>query len=146
MSSESNYEITWLIRRIFRQMARVAGENLDGLGITAADRAVLEFLYQNEALSVPEIAERYDVSRQHVQVTVNALLEKGLVARKPNPRHKRSDLICLSAAGKKCFRKVRQQDAVLVEALFAEIPERRLATTLKTLKLLNHRLNKGGLT
>jgi len=143
MSIETDYEITWLIRRIFRQMARVAGENLEAFDITAADRAVLEFLFQHEALSVPEIAERYDVSRQHVQVTVNALLDKRLVTKKANPRHKRSDLIGLSAAGKKCFRKVRQQDAVLVEALFAGIPERQLTTTLNTLKLLNKRLNEG---
>ena len=71
--------------------------------------------------------------------------EAGFAEWRDNPRHKRSDLICLSAAGKKCFRKVRQQDAVLVEALFAEIPERQLVTTRKTLKLLNNRLNEGGL-
>ena len=145
MPRQSNYEITWLIRRIFRQMARTAGESLEALGITAADRAVLEFLYPDEMLSVPEIAERYDVTRQHVQVTVNALLEKGLVTKRPNPRHKRSDLICLSRSGKKLFGRVRKNDARLIAQLFQDIPDRQLATTRKTLNQLHHRLQTGDL-
>ena len=145
MPDSSNYEITWLIRRIFRQMARIAGESLESFDITAADRAVLEFLYPDQALSVPEIAERYDVTRQHVQVTVNALLEKGLVTRKPNPRHKRSDLICLSGSGRKLFGQVRKNDARLVRQLFRDIPDRQLATTLKTLNQLHQRLQTGEL-
>ena len=145
MSSEENYEITWLIRRIFRRMAQVAGENLESFGISAADRAVLEFLYPDEALSVPEIAERYDVTRQHIQVTVNALLEKGLVTRKPNPRHKRSALFCLSRSGRKLFGRVRKNDARLIGQLFRDIPESQLATTLKTLNRIHQRLQTGEL-
>lgn len=145
MSNESNYEITWLIRRIFRQMAHLAGESLEPFGISAADRAVLEFLFPDEALSVPEIAQRYAVSRQHVQVTVNALLEKGLVAKSPNPRHKRSSLICLSGTGKKLFERVRKNDSRLVGELFRDIPDRQLAPTLKTLKKLHERLQTGEL-
>ena len=52
----------------------------------------MEFLYPKEALSVPDIARRYDVSRQHVQVTVNTLVERGLARGTVNPRHKRSPL------------------------------------------------------
>lgn len=145
MSPRSNYEITWLIRRIFRGMARVAGEALEPLGISAAERAVLEFLFPDEALSVPEIASRYDVSRQHVQVTVNSLADKRLVGRRPNPRHKRSGLICLSPQGKRLFEDVREQDAKLIEQLFADLPRAHVATTLKTLKELNLRLEKGAM-
>ena len=145
MSARRNYEITWLIRRIFRGMARVAGEALEPLGISAAERAVLEFLFPDEALSVPEIANRYNVSRQHVQVTVNSLIEKRLVDRRPNPRHKRSGLLCLSPRGKRLFEDVRAQDAKLIEELFAELPAAHLATTLKILKELNLRLEEGAL-
>jgi DNA-binding MarR family transcriptional regulator len=143
MSARRNYQITWLIRRIFRGMARVAGEALEPLGISAAERAVMEFLFPDEALSVPEIASRYDVSRQHVQVTVNSLVDKRLVQRRPNPRHKRSGLICLSPQGKRLFEAVRAQDAQLIEELFANLPAAHLATTLKTLKELHLRLEEG---
>jgi hypothetical protein len=86
------YEVTWLIRRVFRAMAQLADSYLRAHGLSAADRAVLEFLYPDGALSVPEIAARYQVSRQHVQVTVNTLLDDGFLQSRPNPRHKRSPL------------------------------------------------------
>ena len=86
------YQVIWLIRRLFRALSQKSGENLEGLGISVADRAVMEFLYREEKLSVPEIAQRYKVSRQHVQVTVNSLLDGGLVVTKENARHKRSPL------------------------------------------------------
>ena len=65
------YQIVWLIRRLFRALAQKSDDSLQDLGISVADRAVMEFLQPDQKLSVPEIAERYQVSRQHVQVTVN---------------------------------------------------------------------------
>ncbi|MDH5346161.1 MAG: hypothetical protein OEW59_10390, partial [Gammaproteobacteria bacterium] len=55
------YEVTWLIRRLFRAMAQRADNDLRAHGLSAADRAVLEFLYPDAMLSVPEIASRYQV-------------------------------------------------------------------------------------
>jgi len=72
------------------------GEHLEGLGITAADRAVMEFLYPEGRLSVPEISRRCRVSRQHVQVTVNSLVDKGLAETRESPGRKRSPLISLT--------------------------------------------------
>ncbi len=89
-SDNAQYQIIWLIRRLFRALAQKSGENLSAFGISVADRAVMEFLYPEKKMSVPEIAERYKVSRQHVQSTVNSLLAQELVETQENPRHKRS--------------------------------------------------------
>lgn len=143
MDSKNRYEITWLIRRLFRAMAVLADEGLRAYGITAADRAVLEFLYPDETLSVPEIAVRYDVSRQHVQATVNRLRAKGLVEATQNPRHKRSPLIVLTRAGATLFAKVRSSDEGLVDQLFEGIPEANQKATRRTLRRLLDRMNEG---
>lgn len=141
--SEDSYEITWLVRRLFRAMASHSNERLRSFDITAADRAVLEFLYPDEWLSVPDIAARYDVSRQHVQVTVNRLVDKGLVTTEDNPRHKRSPLIVLTTAGRNLFSKVIRGDKELVKALFGDIPASNLRTTRRTLGKVLHKLNEG---
>ena len=143
MKATETYEITWLIRRLFRAMASRSNESLSAQNINAADRAVLEFLYAEDALSVPEIASRYEVSRQHVQVTVNRLLEAGLVASTPNPRHRRSPLIRLTAAGKRLFEKILRNDKDIVEALFADISDTQVTTTRKTLQKLYAALSAG---
>jgi len=143
MNSEDRYEITWLIRRLFRAMGSWAEASLQGSGITAADRAVLEFLYPDQALPVPEIAARYNVTRQHVQVTVNRLLDKGLVETRPNPAHKRSPHIRLAPSGHALFRKIRARDTAFIDRLFTDVPATHQRTTRNTLRKLLHHLNEG---
>ena len=130
------YEVTWLIRRLFRAMAQLADRYLRAHGLSAADRAVLEFLHPENELSVPEIATRYQVSRQHVQVTVNALLEDGFLGSRPNPRHKRSPLFTLTRVGRELFSKIRTAEAELLDALFADIPNADIENTRQTLEAM----------
>ena len=128
------YQITWLIRRLFRAMAHDANERLAVLGITAADRAVLEFLYPDKELAVPDIASGYQVSRQHVQTTANGLLAKGLIRSKSNPKHKRSVLFTLTGKGAKLFASVRDNDELALQKAFAGISRGDVAVTHKTLE------------
>lgn len=142
-TNNENYQVVWLVRRLFRAMAQKANENLGQHKLTTADRAVMEFLYPHEQLSVPEIASRYQVSRQHVQVTVNSLLNTGLLESRPNPRHKRSSLMKLSEKGGVLFAKILAKDKETVEALFAEIPHDDQQATLRTLTTLLRELSPG---
>ena len=135
------YKVTWLIRRLFRAMGETADGYLQDSGLTVADRAVMEFLHPNEQLTVPGIARRYQVSRQHVQVTTNRLLEQGLVRSADNPRHKRSPLMRLSELGRETFAEIRRNESELLETLFADIELADVATTRRTLEALLKKLN-----
>lgn len=135
------YEVTWLIRRLFRAMGARADDYLADADLSAADRAVMEFLYPQHELSVPEIARRYDVSRQHVQVTVNALLVKGLLRSVDNPKHKRSRLIRLSSLGRDSFDEIRRNESVIVEQIFDDVSDEALEATRETLKGLLQKLH-----
>ena len=134
------YQVIWLIRRLFRAFSQKGSENLQGVGVSVADRAVMEFLYPDKKLSVPEIAERYQVSRQHVQTTVNALLENGLVVSRDNPRHKRSPLIALSQKGRKLFASILKKDEQVITELFSTIPVNHVQITRRTLQSMLDRL------
>lgn len=135
-NNSAAYEVTWLIRRLFRTMASSADRYLQEFDITAADRAVMEFLYPDKQLSVPQIASRYSVSRQHVQVTVNHLQERELLQTSVNPRHKRSSLIELTDTGRHIFTKIRCKDDELLRQIFVEIPETDVLITRATLRSL----------
>ena len=128
------YEVTWLIRRLFRAMSQEADRYLKNSGLTAADRAVMEFLYPDEKLTVPAIADRYDVSRQHVQVVANGLQEKGLLLPEPNPKHKRSSLLCLSPGGRKQFAAIRKSESAIVGHMFANVSDDDLEISRNTLE------------
>ena len=134
------YQIIWLVRRLFRALSNKANENLEGMGITVADRAVMEFLYPDKTLSVPEIAELYKVSRQHIQQTVNSLLDVGLVKTKENPSHKRSPLIMLNAKGRELFGDIKKKEEEIIKVLFADISRDNIKVTQNTLQSLLNEL------
>lgn len=140
-TTSDTYQITWLIRRLFRAMGQAANERLGPLGITAADRAVLEFLHPDRKLSVPEIAECYQVTRQHIQVTINSLLEKGLVQSRTNPRHKRSPLMVLSRKGRNLFERILREDVAMIDRWFSDIPVADCKQTRGTLENLLQQFN-----
>jgi len=139
-TDNSDYQIVWLIRRLFRALAQRSSDGLTDVGISAADRAVMEFLYPDQNLSVPEIASRYQVSRQHVQATVNRLLDAGLAVASENPRHKRSPLIGLTRRGNSLFAKIAKRDLDAIDALFERISKNDRQVTRETLETLLERL------
>ena len=141
VAESESYQVIWLIRRLFRALSQKSSENLEGFGISVADRAVMEFLYPGKALSVPGIADQYKVSRQHIQVTVNSLLESGLVVTRDNPRHKRSPLIMLNAKGRRLFGKILGKDEETVKVLFSSIPAKHVQITRQTLQSLLNELS-----
>jgi len=142
MTGNDAYKVTWLVRRLFRAMTEQADAYLKDSGLTAADRAVMEFLYPDVELTVPDIANRYRVSRQHVQVTANGLLQSGLLIRSDNPRHKRSPLLRLSELGRDTFAEIRSNESALLDELFANVEIADVATTKRTLETLVDRLSK----
>ena len=145
-NTDTGYEIIWLVRRLFRSLADTADKYLEGDDLTAADRAVMEFLYPKENLSVPSIAGKYRVSRQHVQVTVNRLRSIGLVRAEPNPHHKRSQLVHLSELGRETFAEIRRNESAIINKLFAELKEPDVEVTKLVLQSLLTRCEQGELS
>ena len=139
------YDVVWLIRRLFRALSDLAERYLKEDGLTAANRAVLEFLYPDEKLSVPAIASQYRVSRQHIQVTANQLLARGLIRAVANPDHKRSPLLRLSISGRDTFAEIRRNESALVEKMFAELHQDDIEVARRVLRSLLMRVESGEL-
>ncbi len=85
--------------------------------VTLAMRAVLEFLERHGAATVPRIARNRRVSRQHIQVIVNGLLQQRLVRMRENPAHKRSALAELTPRGQAMIAAIRQREAQFLGGL-----------------------------
>jgi DNA-binding MarR family transcriptional regulator len=56
------------------------------------------------------MARTRDVSRQHIQQQVDALLERSWVERQDNPAHKRSSMIALTNRGHALIQNVRADE------------------------------------
>lgn len=104
--------------------------------ITISQRAVLEYLLKQGASTVPQIARRRRVSRQHIQALVNPLLDAGLVEKGDNPDHKRSPMIQLTGAGETTIRDMRETESKYLDQTGVTLPKRRLRETSETLKAI----------
>lgn len=102
-------------------MAGIAESLHAGSGISPVGRAILELIEVAGPQTVPAIARRRKTSRQNIQVQVDALEAAGLVEMHPNPGHKRSLLVALSAEGRARFREIRAREAALLGRLAAEL-------------------------
>jgi DNA-binding MarR family transcriptional regulator len=137
------YQITWLVRRLFRAMGQTANAAIEDLGVTAAERAVMEFLFRETRMTVPQMARAYDVSRQHIQASVNSLTEKTLAVLEGNPSHKRSQFVVLSEKGKRVFAKIAKKDDELIETTFLKISKSEQKKTRQTLETMLKNLSRG---
>jgi DNA-binding MarR family transcriptional regulator len=70
-------------------------------------------------MTVPQIAKLKGVTRQHVQLLADALVETGLAVVKENPAHRRSSLIGLTEKGRRTFAKMRAREVPIVEDIAA---------------------------
>ncbi len=84
--------------------------------ISVAGRGVLEFLLNNGATSVPDIARARYVSRQHIQTIADALVVGGLIVATPNPAHRRSSLFGLTELGHAAITAMHQRERDLMQA------------------------------
>ena len=133
MSAETLNEMIRHIRNCFHHLKLVADDLHDDLGITAAMRGVMESLEIDGEQTVPQIAKSKGVSRQHIQLLVDALAEAEIVEVFSNPQHKRSYLVRLTEQGARSFNNIRRKEAGVLRSLTAEFDEEALGSATQTL-------------
>jgi DNA-binding MarR family transcriptional regulator len=131
------YEILRQVRPLVLNSARVVEASLRPDGLSVGMRAVLEILAERGAATVPAIAERLDLARQGVQRHVDDLIPLGYVEARPNPAHRRSVLIHLTARGAALFDRIRDDELRHLARMAGECSPEQIATALEVLRALN---------
>ena len=142
MASSTIYQLVWQTRRIFQHLRVISDELLESTGINTSQRAVLETLYPDQAISVPRIAQQLTVSRQHIQVIVNELQLLKLVKTVENPAHKRSLHIQRTEKGRSSFEQIKQREAGLLNEIASEFSGDEMGAAAETLRNLRDHLNR----
>ena len=123
-------------RALFHRLRAAADEVHRVAGVTAGPRGVLQDLYQAGPRTVPDLARSRPVSRQHIQVLVNGLVEKGEVELLANPAHTRSKLVALTDVGMASFETIRDREARVLEKLPVESSADELGEAARVLRHL----------
>ena len=130
------------IRSSFNLLKARGEQLLADIQINPSMRAVLEALYKKGPQTVPQIAKQKNVSRQHIQVIMNALLQSEHVEQADNPAHKRSPVFSLTGIGKSAFEEALKREAKPLREMADALPLQDLPVATRFLEHLNEELTR----
>jgi DNA-binding MarR family transcriptional regulator len=138
--AEKMVALTQAVRGVFNRLKALGDELHGDLDVTTAMRAVMETLSDAGPMTVPQIAKLKGVTRQHIQLLADALVDGGFASVKENPAHRRSSLITLTEKGRRAFAKMRAREAPLIEELSGEFEAQELERATAVLTRLSARI------
>jgi DNA-binding MarR family transcriptional regulator len=138
------YELILHIRGVFNELKTLSDEMNTDIAITAAMRALMEYLTDHGPTTVPEIAKAKSVTRQHIQTLADALEQRGMLTFEINPRHKRSKLVALTPKGAAAFQTIRDREQTALRQLGADLDANGVRQASEELKKLREALSRIG--
>lgn len=121
-------------RALFHHLKRAAEHTHRRDALSGGERAILCDLAAGGPRTVPDLARARPVSRQHIQMLVNPLLERGLVELVDNPRHQRSSLVALTARGRGLTARVNRRERRALAELARELDDADLGQAVDTMR------------
>ena len=139
--------LTNLMLDLFRlnSLVLTAGDRLVArLGLTSARWQVLgAILAADRPQPVAWLARDMGANRQNVQRIVNDLHKEGLIAFKPNPYHRRAQLVVLTERGQQAFDAAMRLQAPWINALSEGLSVKDLTTVHQVIVALRAKLENG---
>lgn len=136
---EAFYPLTLSVRSLFHKLGDAVTALHEGSGVSGGMRAVLESVVTGGPQTVPQLARIRPVSRQHIQLLVNALLAVGLVEYLDNPAHRRSRLVGATEKGRTLFGAFRNRENVALSRLTMDVTPEALEAAGQVLSVLIER-------
>lgn len=109
-------------------------------GLLSAAQGILRLLLEQGPKTVPQIARLRGTSRQNVQILVNRLLREGFVALAPNPAHRRSALVTLTARARDALTAVGTAQNGFASTLLSQVTQAEVRSALALLRRLRDSL------
>ncbi|HEY5855975.1 MAG TPA: MarR family transcriptional regulator [Aldersonia sp.] len=131
--AESLSEAFWGVARILRQQSR---ESLAPWDIAPSHLRALRVLMQEGPCRLSQLSERLRIARRSTTEVVDALEQRWLVERRPDPTDRRATLVALTAKGGGVGDAVQESRAIEAERVFGALDDaerRELARILRKL-------------
>lgn len=105
-------------------------------------RTVLVSLASSGPQTVAQMARRRSQSRQRFQPLVDALVADGLLQASPNPAHRQSPLIELTARGRKMVDRIHRIEGMWRSRLKLTHPVRQISQTVEVVRAVRLQLER----
>jgi DNA-binding MarR family transcriptional regulator len=126
-------EAFWQVARRLRHQSR---EALAPWGVSPSQLRALGVLLRHGAVRSGELAEHLRIAPRSATEVVDALAERGLVERRPDPEDRRATQVVATEAGIELGRAVQAARAVEADRVFATLGDDDRAELTRLLRLL----------
>jgi len=120
-TGEELHDLFHAVFELHGALSAVMDEVHARVGLRTSQLMVTDAVLRHGTAAVPEIAAALGVSRQHVQVTCDALEQLGVIAYHDRPRHKRSKLVALTSSGRDLVARATKAEAAIIQASLPDI-------------------------
>lgn len=104
-----------------RAIRQCYDQRFAGLGLNLSEASLLAFVEESGPLTQTRLAQRLGLGRAATGSVIDALEERGLVERQPDPDDRRVWLVTVTRSGKELVEQVNASDKVLRSELRAGI-------------------------
>jgi DNA-binding MarR family transcriptional regulator len=113
--------VTWALRRAELAVQAFKEQQLRPLGLAAAHYSLLISIGAEPGRTGAEVARRLNVTPQAVAFLVTKLEDRGLVERRPHPRHRHVQELHLTDAGRDALQSAQPAITAVEQRIGAEL-------------------------
>lgn len=127
-------EVYRVLGPLYRTVQRRVVRDEPLMGMSVGVRAVLDSLRAAAPMTVPQLAEHLELSRQFVQRMVNDAREANWLELRTNPHHRRSPLLTLTTEGQRAVDHVLDREHALMGHVAGRLTAQEVDSTLHVLR------------
>ncbi|MCF3931828.1 MarR family transcriptional regulator [Acuticoccus sp. M5D2P5] len=98
--SDLDSHLGYWLRMVSNAVSQRFARAMEAEGVTVAEWVVLRMLFDVDGIAPSMLAERMGMTRGAISKLAERLIDKGLVARAPNPDDKRAHTLALTGQGR----------------------------------------------
>ena len=108
---------------VARQLRRLSRETLEPWDVTPSHGRALSVLGRHGELRLSELSEHLRIAARSTTEVVDALEERGLIERQPDPHDRRATLVALTDEGARVNAAIRSARTAEAESFFGTLSE-----------------------
>lgn len=131
-----------LYRKLSHKHRSVVQEYLDTLGLYIGQPRFLFVLSENKGITQNELANKLQVSKETVSVTLRRLESSGFIIREQSTTDKRSKHLYLSEKGERIILELRENFSRINDSMYSKLSETQLDQVRELFTLMISGLEK----
>lgn len=120
-------EVGYLLKKVQHELRRLMDQSLREIDLTTPQYALLSELAEYPGISSAELARKCFVTAQTMNLIVQSLESRGLIARGPKPDHGRALMTAMTEEGKILLKEATVRVLEIEKGLFSNLTESELS-------------------